>query len=279
MTTHALKYTPGGPMMHGPAVRRLQELLDGLHPDYDTGDNDGIYGPATAEAVRRFQHAAGLTVDGIAGRYTMAAAISAVPAFPRQPAVIDPDDPIVSIADLHPLPKNYAYNRPISTVRGVMWHQTGCEMPAAPEGWGRVNAHYGVTLEGVAILINHPRRMIWHGNKPSPQTVGIEIEGNHHGVLGDASTLWRGGGGPHYLNDAMIAAAHECVAHARGLGCPIEYQRAHRQSKAARRGDPGSAIWEQIARPLDLPDGGPEWRTRGGRVIPWQWDPEYMGEY
>lgn len=37
------------------------------------GDVDGLYGPRTTVAVRRFQHRAGLPADGIAGRRTRAA--------------------------------------------------------------------------------------------------------------------------------------------------------------------------------------------------------------
>jgi N-acetylmuramoyl-L-alanine amidase len=36
-------------------------------------DADGIFGPITEEAVRRFQAGKGLTVDGIVGRQTWAA--------------------------------------------------------------------------------------------------------------------------------------------------------------------------------------------------------------
>jgi hypothetical protein len=49
----------------GATVKALQRAL-GVHAD-------GVYGPQTRRAVRRFQRAHGLTVDGIAGEATLAA--------------------------------------------------------------------------------------------------------------------------------------------------------------------------------------------------------------
>jgi peptidoglycan hydrolase-like protein with peptidoglycan-binding domain len=52
----------------GPDVRAVQEILQAL--GFYRGDIDGIYGPGTADAVRRFQAAHGLTPDGIVGPNT-----------------------------------------------------------------------------------------------------------------------------------------------------------------------------------------------------------------
>ncbi|MBR4081524.1 MAG: peptidoglycan-binding protein [Clostridia bacterium] len=52
----------------GEAVVRLQQALNQL--GYSTGGTDGKYGPATEKAVRNFQRANGLTVDGVAGNAT-----------------------------------------------------------------------------------------------------------------------------------------------------------------------------------------------------------------
>lgn len=52
----------------GQAVKDLQTKLQRL--GYNVGAIDGIYGKQTAEAVKRFQKAHGLTVDGLAGKST-----------------------------------------------------------------------------------------------------------------------------------------------------------------------------------------------------------------
>ncbi|WP_100012361.1 peptidoglycan-binding protein [Lentibacillus sediminis] len=60
----------------GPAVRELQQALvdNNFYPDIDAPDNgvDGVFGPDTEDAVRRYQTIHGLTVDGIAGPETLA---------------------------------------------------------------------------------------------------------------------------------------------------------------------------------------------------------------
>lgn len=55
----------------GVTVRTLQNLLRAR--GFDPGPSDGVFGPATEGAVRCFQTAAGLTVDGIVGPATWAA--------------------------------------------------------------------------------------------------------------------------------------------------------------------------------------------------------------
>jgi peptidoglycan hydrolase-like protein with peptidoglycan-binding domain len=50
-------------------VRGLQHQLD--QQGFGSGPVDGLYGPLTTGAVRRFQAAHGLTVDGIAGPSTL----------------------------------------------------------------------------------------------------------------------------------------------------------------------------------------------------------------
>lgn len=55
--------------MQGADVRNMQIMLNAL--GYECGTADGIYGAKTVEAVKAFQKAEGLTVDGIAGMETL----------------------------------------------------------------------------------------------------------------------------------------------------------------------------------------------------------------
>ena len=59
----------------GSGVTRLQAALSAQ--GYDCGTADGIFGAKTEMAVRAFQQAKGLTVDGIAGKDTQEALYAA----------------------------------------------------------------------------------------------------------------------------------------------------------------------------------------------------------
>lgn len=59
----------------GDVVLELQKLLAAT--GFDPGGVDGVFGPLTDAAVRAFQSQHGLTVDGICGRQTWAALVSA----------------------------------------------------------------------------------------------------------------------------------------------------------------------------------------------------------
>lgn len=81
--------------MSGSDVRDMQIMLNSL--GYDCGTADGIYGNKTVQAVKAFQAAEGLTVDGIAGQDTlthlaMRAAVAPAPEPAPEP---EPDlDPV-----------------------------------------------------------------------------------------------------------------------------------------------------------------------------------------
>lgn len=67
----------------GQAVKELQEALKSL--GYDPGPIDGVFGPRTEAAVKAFQRAAGIAVDGIVGPVTWSKLDAALAAQRAQP--------------------------------------------------------------------------------------------------------------------------------------------------------------------------------------------------
>lgn len=277
------------PYMHGSNVRRLQEVGDLL--GYDYGPNDGIFGEDTERVVKDFQRHNGLVVDGICGEKTWSAMLNLVDAaFVKQPLSFSKYPLIRDIRGKHPRPKNYAYQREWSDIVGVTLHQTGCGMPKRPMGWSKVNAHIGVTQEGLVVIMNDPVDMIWHAQGLSRKTIGIEIEGNFYGVEGAERTLWSGGGGPYDLNPMMISALNEVknwlIEEFSQRNVPWTRIYAHRQSSPTRRGDPGSLIWNEVALSWaedlklgDSRDGGHYFKLGKGRPIPMLWDANRIIKY
>jgi hypothetical protein len=87
-TTTARTLHVVSPLMRGPDVLEAQRRLDDL--GYHPGSPDGFYGVATATAVRAFQRAEGLEVDGVLGPATRRALAEANAASrePLQPSNI-----------------------------------------------------------------------------------------------------------------------------------------------------------------------------------------------
>lgn len=259
------------PMMHGSAVKRLQEQLEILKINVNI---DGIYGPSTEKAVKLLQWQAGIREDGIVGANTRKV-ISDLIGVKHHTLIFAGSSDLVDISDRHKPPKLSALRKLNPT--GVTWHQTGCKMPKDPMGWSRVNAHYGLTQEGLPILINKPDMFIWHAQGLSRFTIGIEVEGNYPGLTNNPNTLWRGGGGPHSVNDKMIAGAMSIVKDIEqrlsDRAEAIVYY-AHRQSSPNRRACPGQEIWEKIVVPCMTLIGAvahPQRTIGKGRTLPTGW--------
>lgn len=270
------------PYIESSAVTRLQELCD--LAGCDTGDNDGIFGPKTEVAVVCVQQKLGLEVDGIAGPITWEALNKLADLTGEGTSCRIKDKNFVDISGTHQKPRLYAYQRNLGDIHGITLHQTACTMPNTPEGWHKLNAHCGITRNGVAVIVNDFTDMIWHGQGLSKTTIGIEIEGNYQGIDGNSRTLWKGGPAAASLTEDMEDAFWDLMMYIRmEWGINFKYVHAHRQSKDTRMGDPGSEIWQKLAIPLkqkyNLSDGGPEWCRGTGKPIPRAWDENYTASY
>ncbi len=178
------------------------------------------------------------------------------------PVAVDPAtiSPVRSIIGQHPRPRGYANKPRPAMVNGITIHQTGCNMPANINGWARLNAHMGITTEGMIYWVNNPIDFIWHAQGLSPLTIGIEVEGNWYGIEGNPKTLWKGGGAPAKMNDKIDVAIREaldmCYRWIMAQAPVNKWERltnakptfkgvyAHRQSSDTRLWDPGQAIYK-----------------------------------
>ncbi|MDO8941682.1 MAG: N-acetylmuramoyl-L-alanine amidase [Desulfobacterales bacterium] len=266
------------PYQRGPAVRRWQEILGMCGRPVDL---DAIFGPATDKATRYVQAKLGVAVDGKVGPATWNAAFAALgipvetPPPPWPVSIVDGVE-IHDCRDVFKPPKNYTYNRTGAAISGVMIHRTACILGENPLRWESVNCHIGVTMAGRIILMHHFWRMIWHGNGPSPATIGIEFDGNPEGRPG---YWWKPGGGPHQITDAQKKAAHVLFHFLKvqitAAGGALTNILGHRQSSEDRECDPGWHCWQEIALPwmeiVGKSDPGKVWGT--GNTIPRDWDP------
>jgi len=95
----------------------------------------------------------------------------------------------------HPRPRLFNKNQNIRLkTTGVTIHQTGCIMPGGSTGWDTLNAHIGISRDGVVYIVNSLDDFIWHAQGLSASTIGVEIEGNLEGVVGESWTHWKQGG-------------------------------------------------------------------------------------
>lgn len=179
--------------------------------------------------------------------------------------------------------------RPWSAISGICLHQTACDMGELAPRYDTIGAHAVVTRAGKAFWEHDFNRLIWHAQRWSPGTIGIEFNGLYAGVEGDPDTVWNDPSTARReiaqaITTPMVAtgrslikwAIAECARH----GSRIRVIVAHRQSSRNRRNDPGSAIWQAVALPLieelGLSDGGAGF-TVGGLPIPVEWDASRKG--
>lgn len=176
----------------------------------------------------------------------------------------------------------------------IVLHQTGVWMTDTPERFRRLKAHVGVLryghglggsdwrpVEGLGdppciVLVHELDAYLWHANGLNAQSVGIEVNGLYDGVHGGE----RPDPPERQMAYARASVGFVCAMVA-AHGGQIRNILPHRVSSMTRRSDPGEAIWKGVGRwaqdEMGLSDGGPGF-VAGGRPIPEQWDPRYVGE-
>lgn len=268
-------------IINSAAVRRLEEILDGL--GYPIARISGTFGNELDGIVREFQRTHGLDPDGIVGPLTWAALEADVT---REAHLPEPEPWMVDIRGTHPPPRLHAeewFTAPAMRPDGVVLHQTSVRLSSNPERWKTLNAHLGIMSDGRVVLVNNPSMPIWHAQGLSA-CIGIEVSGNYYGVDGHDGTLFKPGGGPDHLSDAMRARERDLYDWLQrwfdAAGAKWQHVYAHRQATDSRRGDPGEEIWRWFGAPwcerlrrtgIDYPCGLPGWRVGSGRPIPKEW--------
>jgi hypothetical protein len=138
------------PELHGPDVHHVQVELRRHH--FSPGPIDGAYGPATAKAVRAFQRAAGLEVDGILGAKTLARLALA-------------DDPV-------PMPAHMG--REPAGFQALEWMEARLGMTEDPPGSNRcpITAEFGLIgpwcMMAVSLAFKHGAGIILGDDTPPP---------------------------------------------------------------------------------------------------------------
>ena len=251
---------------------------------FDRGPNDGKFGIQTQQAVKDIQKSLGLKVDGICGPITWKTIRVAADNLEK------PSHTVSGVADRtgkHPHPKLYKCPRGPLTVDSVVLHQTGCKMGLQAHSWDRLNAHIGITRDGLVVIANSFLDWIWHAQGLSRRSIGVEIAGNFPGIKDNLRTLWKGGGGPHYLTQGQLYGLDIAMRYIRDeaakCGMKIRHVFGHRQSKNTRTADPGSEIWDRVGLDwqsfFSATDGGDNYYTGSGKPIPHEWDVKRTSKY
>jgi len=161
-----------------------------------------------------------------------------------------PPDNFFDVVDKHEVFHGSNSLREWGEVKGIVLHQTACDLSSAVERWYPVTCHVGCPKDGKVIYNNDLRRVLWHGHGFNRDTVGIEISGNFQGIEGNDRTRWAPGGGPAHLAMEQLKGARGAVAWIIGTvalnGGRITHIWAHRQSSDTRQADPGSEIWRGV---------------------------------
>lgn len=164
-STRSTALASTGPLCRGSSGAAVTELQRALARDgFDPGAVDGKFGPATERAVRAFQRANGLDVDGVVGPRTRAALAGCVVAPPQPPTTGGPAEPPTTGA---PGDVTTARSR-TATIGGVSTYQVQGKQGVAFKGGLSVDADgsphaYHPANTGLDALANAGRPGNWWG--------------------------------------------------------------------------------------------------------------------
>lgn len=191
----------------------------------------------------------------------------------------------------------------VSKVTGITLHQTASNFSATrfdaakypdphralAERAKGVACHVMAFEEGFLAWPNPLDWYIYHGNGLSSFELGIEIEGYFPG-------LERLRKPDHdFVTDKIVQSGRAglklLLERGRGMGMPIKFIHAHRQSSPTRRADPGETLWQELVLDYAVPVLGLKtepariWTSTSkkapgpGRPVPREWGGNGVGEY
>ena len=187
--------------------------------------------------------------------------------------------------------------RNIGDIDSITVHQTACTFGKAKGDPDRYHRAFGVACHALAFSDRRvvlPNPLLWHvnhGNGFNARALGLEIEGRFPGLKGKPGTLASTPETP--VTEDLVETAREALRQlvelGRGLGMPIRYAHAHRQSSPTRRSDPGEELWRRVVLEYGVPELGLVTQPQlvlltgrppePGRPIPLAWDPQGVGKY
>ena len=189
-------------------VRALQKRLKAL--GYYSGAADGDFGPATERAVRAFQKANGLTVDGKAGAKTLEK-LNSKNAISAKQANATATPKATARPTARPTPKATATPRPTATPNlsrdyyltlGSRGNKvTTLQRRLIELGWlsGKVTGEYDAATQAAVIAFQAKTKGLWEDGIAGPDTLrAIYSSGaarTAHAVSGSGETLQNGSEG------------------------------------------------------------------------------------
>lgn len=305
-----MKYELGS---KGEAVKRLQNALGTLGYPLPKFGADGSLGNETMRALEAAALDLETDVDED-GLHTQAEITATVESVLAKFAKLNDQTGEVQLRCLYEHTMRHRRGpRDWKSIDAIVLHQTACRMAAPPNRWAGVPAHVGIPSSAaspVVLLLSPLNQLLWHANSFNKRSVGIEVSGNHPGIMNTEGeryasdheksvfagllkrdqwlverTYWKPGRGPDRLDGNMVKAGRAAIVHiietVEEHGGHIKYVFAHRQSSKDRVADPGQEIWTELGlwamEEHGLSDGGDKFVSGKGYPLPDVWTGEKRG--